>query len=724
MTGEVTAKVIVVDSAYTFVDLLDDDGETLARFIAESDDVHTIPLATIEEDKLDLSAAMLREDIRLAATADEITVHPDAASCRNAVEADGGLVIGLLSTSVFNLFATGDPETAHPYATVCGEILSCERRTNDLSGVDWYRVVVDAAFPLTIAVASDGDVVPAPGMWLSGQVRMVLSTGFWGEEPADAATHDEPDEPADESADLDICLGTAHLPDWWFTDITTFADSAVVVRAAEVSAHVSGLRLDGDVLVAAVHGTGDYEVHLDLDHPLTCSTCTCPHAGTEYFCKHLVAVSMTLDHLRRPMIDDLATHTPDRDEAVLLRSVGMLLRLLNAEITPQTATDLTDIVTLAASFADSGLHELAYTQMRRLLEFLHARQCRPGKDRVTDGALDDGVRHAVRVYLQAREACGIQDCDSDLAWLVRYHRDLREDATDILTVVLPTLTGDTRRRLNRSLASWESECASGILLPRVGAQQKGGNAEQNRIFAELGTIARLRRTLSTGARDVDATVALLLTRSPARRVTALYLYDAAGRHDDVARVLDDILRVGYVTCGETTEVMLGAEEAAAWLSRPELAEVRDRAAELLDPGTWGHLELLVRLAVAADDRARLWEVVGASPVPDLDWRDNELQNRSGFVDFSEYLYQQIGGDRPDLGWRLDLSVAWSLRLEHDPDVLPLNALRMLVAYLERAARGMAASDDGELFADELAAYLEQFSDVTMLPVLVEQKGLM
>lgn len=73
---------------------------------------------------------------------------------------------------------------------------------------------------------------------------------------------------------------------------------------------------------------------------------------------------------------------------------------------------------------------------------------------------------------------------------------------------------------------------------------------------------------------------------------------------------------------------------------------------------------------------------------------------------------------------MDLSVACSLRLEHDPDVLLLNALRMLVVYPERAGRGMAESGDEELFAEELVAYLEQFSDVTMLQVLVEQKRLM
>lgn len=96
----------------------------------------------------------------LATTAD---VFPSVSACTSA-----GFVPG-------TLLGRHD----RPTATVSGEVIRCEPLVNDLTGVPWFRVVLDTSPRITVAVA--GDVSPAPetGKYLCGQITVGVTGGTW-----------------------------------------------------------------------------------------------------------------------------------------------------------------------------------------------------------------------------------------------------------------------------------------------------------------------------------------------------------------------------------------------------------------------------------------------------------------------------------------------------------------------------------------------------------------
>lgn len=59
---------------------------------------------------------------------------------------------------------------------VCKKV---EKRTNVLTGVDWYRIVGDTSIPMTLAVSANLPRVPHVGSVVTGQVVPVVSTGTW-----------------------------------------------------------------------------------------------------------------------------------------------------------------------------------------------------------------------------------------------------------------------------------------------------------------------------------------------------------------------------------------------------------------------------------------------------------------------------------------------------------------------------------------------------------------
>ena len=55
----------------------------------------------------------------------------------------------------------------------------CEKRTNELTGVQWWRCMGKVGFPLTLALPVGLPTDPHPGSVLSGQVVPVISSGTW-----------------------------------------------------------------------------------------------------------------------------------------------------------------------------------------------------------------------------------------------------------------------------------------------------------------------------------------------------------------------------------------------------------------------------------------------------------------------------------------------------------------------------------------------------------------
>src|ERR1035441_8502741 len=57
---------------------------------------------------------------------------------------------------------------------------------------------------------------------------------------------------------------------------------------------VGDLETGVDQVTATVYGTDAYEVVLDLDDGGVTGECSCPHGQEGFFCKHLVAVGLTV----------------------------------------------------------------------------------------------------------------------------------------------------------------------------------------------------------------------------------------------------------------------------------------------------------------------------------------------------------------------------------------------------------------------------------------------
>lgn len=173
------AHVLRLTPTVARVDLVDADGQRLARFLADVDDPVEYPLteppATVEH-------------LRVGAVANGyIRVY-------DSEEAYGASEEGAIGTSGQVQFAAGHlispwlmelnagrarPEEVSPAAEMTMVVQRVDRRTNELTGVDWWRVMGSVGVDLTLSLPCDLPHEPHPGSVLSGRVVPVVSSGVW-----------------------------------------------------------------------------------------------------------------------------------------------------------------------------------------------------------------------------------------------------------------------------------------------------------------------------------------------------------------------------------------------------------------------------------------------------------------------------------------------------------------------------------------------------------------
>lgn len=259
------ASLVRIEGSVVQADLTGSDGEVIARVLADCDDVWTVPDAHWLGTRLDESATARREDVTLTAVAldVEVDVEVDAVT-----ETDGGHVPSILSAPLPQV--SEDFLDAAPYAAIVGRVLSAELVTNELTGRRWYRTVVDASLPVPLALPED--TAPQVGSWVTGYVRLAVSTGIW--DPKGTVT------------------SAVELPAGWHGEITDAAGEEVSARAAGRADTVTELRVEGAYATAKVFGERDRQVIVDFDSPAEASWCSCN--APEVLCAHVVATALLL----------------------------------------------------------------------------------------------------------------------------------------------------------------------------------------------------------------------------------------------------------------------------------------------------------------------------------------------------------------------------------------------------------------------------------------------
>lgn len=86
---------------------------------------------------------------------------------------------------------------------ISGDVISNEVQLNELTGLEWYRVTVDAGVPVTVAVPETVAVIPEIGSRLWGDVRFCVQSGVWktpGKQQEEETAAETVAEPAPEPA--------------------------------------------------------------------------------------------------------------------------------------------------------------------------------------------------------------------------------------------------------------------------------------------------------------------------------------------------------------------------------------------------------------------------------------------------------------------------------------------------------------------------------------------
>lgn len=171
---DLSASIVRVHGTVAHLDLVDGDGDLVARVLADCDDVRTIPEAGWWGTQIDLDEAVVRDTVTVSAVSVDVTVDGrdgalDAADREPSV----------LAASLSHLTAGDDPAKVGPFAAVAGRVLDVDLVTNELTGRQWYRTVVDVSLPVVLALPVDVSEVPRVGSWVSGYVRLCVSTGIW-----------------------------------------------------------------------------------------------------------------------------------------------------------------------------------------------------------------------------------------------------------------------------------------------------------------------------------------------------------------------------------------------------------------------------------------------------------------------------------------------------------------------------------------------------------------
>lgn len=731
---DVTAAVVRVGGSVVHADIYDVDGDLRARLLADCDDIWTVPDARWSGAQVDVSDAVVCDNATLTALGMDVTVD-DAGDGEDVTPS-------ILPSSLPHLQTASDPGEVYPYAAICGRVLDVGLVTNELTGRQWYRTVVDVSLPLPLALPADQEVVPRVGSQVAGYVRLCLSTGIWDEDGSDVSSLD--------------------LPSWWHRDITTFADDAVVGRARKILGAVSDVTVEGRSVTATVFGTSAYDVTIDLDRPLSASTCTCPHHERGFFCKHLVATSLLLGHrhsaaapaddtgepvaftrflehaprealvdlMRKVYSDTLADGSTDsvgrlvrREsttvsgtagdvERVLADDVGVVLSFLTEDDPPVVyAADepvdvLGDVGDLLVHYYDSGHEQVVAVQVLRLLDGLHAWL----RAYSSVGMPVRGLARVVQLHVRACQDTGCSDVGAQISWLLDFCRDIQPGVEqcgifDVVDVVLPQLNRSSRGMLMEAVTVWEDDLA--------GDATDGAEAQR-------GVLRRVRQYVATLCESATETVEVLLATAPTPWVTALLYAEAAADERTVQDVLCRIVSGGMITCAASTQDMLNVAELCARITGGQAARRANVRAVVderlpgvddlfpLDHQALAQCELMVRLLLADGDREAAWAIVEELELEEWDWQDNDLQCLTGGDALSDFLRESFGEERPGLACWLDMSQSWSLYWADDPS---LETVRRHVDLLRRGLGQLAdlhGQPGAERAREEVRSYREAF----------------
>lgn len=200
-------------------------------------------------DRVEATAGALRGDATLDLYAGDVSVTGVPADSDDYWSGPGSTShltpgkrtgTGALATDVRVSEATGHvlrkmvPDSADDGRTwISGRVTAVEPQLNELTGLEWYRVTVDAGVPVTVAVPETVDMIPEIGSTLWGNVCFCVQGGAWQVpwKPEEETVA----EPAPESAP--VPSSTAPVPseepeDTELEDIDDIDDGIVPARPA------------------------------------------------------------------------------------------------------------------------------------------------------------------------------------------------------------------------------------------------------------------------------------------------------------------------------------------------------------------------------------------------------------------------------------------------------------------------------------------------------------
>lgn len=160
----------------------DPEPRRLARFLANADDPIEYPLSDGPDD----DRPKRIEHLRVGAVATEFPkVYDSEEAYGRSEEGSMGAELSfsagsLISPWLLEISAGRANRTqasaAAQMTMVCQKV---ERRTNQLTGVDWLRVIGQTSVPMTLALPADLPHSPHEGSVVSATVTPVISSGSW-----------------------------------------------------------------------------------------------------------------------------------------------------------------------------------------------------------------------------------------------------------------------------------------------------------------------------------------------------------------------------------------------------------------------------------------------------------------------------------------------------------------------------------------------------------------
>ncbi|MCI1255679.1 MAG: hypothetical protein LKG15_03185 [Corynebacterium provencense] len=186
------------DSYGDFIDVRryeDPSGAVLLLIGEEGGSTRMIPLISGDSaDRVETTAEPSRGDVTLDIYAGDVSVTGIPADSDDYWSAPGSTDhltpgrytgTGALAVDIRVSGGTGpvlrktvhDPDRGLTW--ISGVVISNEVQLNELTGLEWYRVTVDAGVPVTVAVPETVAVIPEVGSRLWGDVRFCVQSGVW-----------------------------------------------------------------------------------------------------------------------------------------------------------------------------------------------------------------------------------------------------------------------------------------------------------------------------------------------------------------------------------------------------------------------------------------------------------------------------------------------------------------------------------------------------------------